>query len=44
MELDFQEWLKAPQRIRDSLIERGIVKKVTEYTGPYYGAVTVELF
>ena len=43
-ELDLQAWLKLTQKTRDSLLARGIVKKVTEYSGAYYGGVTVELF
>jgi hypothetical protein len=43
-ELDLEAWLKASASTRKSLMARGIVKEVTEYSGTYYGAVTVELF
>jgi hypothetical protein len=43
-ELDIQAFINATQRTRDSLMRQGIVKKVTEYSGAYYGSVTVELF
>jgi hypothetical protein len=43
-ELDLGAFLRLPERERDRLLERGIAKKVTQYTGAYYGSVTTELF
>jgi hypothetical protein len=43
-ELVIEAFLAAPERTRDNLIERGIVKIVEQWTGAYYGAVTVKLF
>jgi hypothetical protein len=37
-------FLARPERERDKLIERGIVRMVEQWKGAYYGAVTVELF
>jgi len=43
-ELDLEAFMQAPKNQRDALLKRGIVKEVDEYTGAYYGSVTVELF
>jgi hypothetical protein len=43
-ELIVDAFLAAPERTRDSLIERGIVKIVEQWTGASYGRVTVKLF
>ncbi len=43
-ELDLQAFKDASEKTRHSLLERGLVKEVDEYSGAYYGAVAVELF
>jgi hypothetical protein len=43
-ELDVAAFIATTKTTRDSLMKRGIVRKVTEYSGAYYGSVTVELF
>jgi hypothetical protein len=43
-ELNVEAFLQATKTVRDSLIKRGLVKEVYEYSGAYYGSVTVELF
>jgi hypothetical protein len=43
-EIVVEAFLGLPQRERDRLEEKGIVKMAPQYTGAYYGAVTVELF
>jgi hypothetical protein len=43
-ELDVEAFISATKATRDSLLKRGLVKEVDEYSGAYYGAVTVELF
>jgi hypothetical protein len=42
--LDVEAFLQAAKPTRDSLLKRGLVKEVDEYSGAYYGSVTVELF
>jgi hypothetical protein len=44
-ELDLDAWInKTTQAERARLMDKGLIKRVTEYSGAYYGAVTVELF
>jgi len=43
-EIVVDKFLALPDRKREDLIERGIVKMEPQYSGAYYGAVTVELF
>lgn len=43
-ELDVEAFMQAAKPTRDSLLRRGLVKEVDEYSGAYYGSVTVELF
>lgn len=43
-EIIVDAFLGLPQMKRDRLIEDGIVKMEPQYSGAYYGAVTVELY
>ena len=43
-EIVVEKFMELPQRERDRMTERGIVKMEPQYTGAYYGAVTVEFF
>jgi hypothetical protein len=43
-EIVVEAFMALPQRRRDALIEQGVVKVFPQYSGAYYGAVTVELF
>jgi hypothetical protein len=43
-EIIVEAFLALPERERDKLIEKGIVRIAEQWTGAYYGAVTVELF
>ncbi len=43
-QLDLDAFMQATKATRDSLMKRGLVKEVDEYSGAYYGSVTVELF
>lgn len=43
-ELDVEAFLQASATTRKSLLGRGLVKEVKEYSGAFYGSVTVELF
>jgi hypothetical protein len=43
-ELDLEAFLAASETERKRLADKGYVKKVTQYSGAYYGGVTVELF
>jgi|SRR5215467_8524167 len=43
-EIVVDKFMALPERERAKLTERGIVRMEPQYTGAYYGAVTVELF
>lgn len=43
-ELDPDAWLALPEKRREAMLANGLVKMVRNYSGAYYGAVTVKLF
>lgn len=43
-EIVIEKFMALPDRQRDRLRELGVVRMEPQYTGAYYGAVTVELF
>jgi hypothetical protein len=43
-EVVVEAFLALPEKRRDKLVEDGIIKIAEQWTNPYYGSVTVDLF